>query len=103
MAMEDYYFTLGLTREAGPSVVKMAYEGRLKELARSQPDPAKRAAEEGRLKKAYRTLSNPATRSQYDRQFAKSRPEWFGRVLIAVGTGLLMLFVAAAFFYTRSV
>lgn len=66
--MTDYYALLGVSRQAQPAIVKIAYEGKLKALAASQPDPAARAAEERELNAAYVTLANPGKKGWYDRQ-----------------------------------
>lgn len=66
--MSDYYALLGVSREAQPAVVKIAYEGKLKALAAADLDAAARAAEERELHAAYVTLSNPGKKDWYNRQ-----------------------------------
>ena len=62
--MKDYYDILGIARDATPNVVKIAYEGKVKKLARLSD--SKRAAEEKPLKEAFAILSNPAKREHFD-------------------------------------
>jgi hypothetical protein len=57
--------------DATPSVVKIAYEGKLKALARAGLPDAERQREERELGKAYVTLSTPAKKEWYDRQRAQ--------------------------------
>ncbi|MGZ5038115.1 MAG: hypothetical protein ACXWGT_15100 [Usitatibacter sp.] len=66
--MDDYYRMLGVSRSATPSIVKIAYEGKLKALAKAGLSDAERAAEERELLKAQVTLSNPAKKEWYDNQ-----------------------------------
>jgi curved DNA-binding protein CbpA len=69
--MNNYYQLLGVSRGASPSVVKIAYEGKLKALAASGLDEAQRKAEAKELEKAYVTLSNDAKAKWYDAQLEK--------------------------------
>jgi len=64
--MKDYYDALGVPRNAGASVIKIAFEGKVKRLA-SLPE-AERAAEKKALDEAYVILSNPSKRDWYDRK-----------------------------------
>ncbi len=69
--MNNYYELLGVSQGATPSVVKIAYEGKLKALARSGLAEAQRKAEERELEKACVTLSSPSKRTWYDNQLEK--------------------------------
>ncbi|HEX7605073.1 MAG TPA: DnaJ domain-containing protein [Usitatibacter sp.] len=66
--MENYYQVLGVPRTASASIVKIAYEGKLKALAKAELPDAERRVEERALEQAYVTLSNPAKKEWYDRQ-----------------------------------
>ena len=64
--MNNYYQALGISESATPEVVKIAYEGKLKALARAKVADGERKAEESLLRQAYGTLSNPDRRASYD-------------------------------------
>jgi hypothetical protein len=66
--MENYYQALGVSRSASAAVVKIAYEGKLKALAKADLPEAERRAEERTLEQAYVTLSNPAKKEWYDQR-----------------------------------
>jgi len=66
--VDNYYQVLGVPRSASASIVKIAYEGKLKALAKAELSEAERRAEERALEQAYVTLSNPAKKEWYDRQ-----------------------------------
>ena len=95
--MSNYYELLGVSRAASASVVKIAYEGKLKALARGGLSDAERRAEEKELEKAYVTLSNPAKASWYDKQLdshAATESASHGRGTV-IGTAAVMLILAA--------
>jgi hypothetical protein len=66
--MNNHYEALGVQRDAGPSIVKIAYEGKLKALAKAGLADAERQAEERLLERAYATLSDDIKRERYDQQ-----------------------------------
>lgn len=68
--MQNYYEMLGVSQDVTPSIAKIAYEGKVKALARSGLGEAEKQAEERELTKAYVTLSNPAKKDWYDKQRA---------------------------------
>ena len=68
--MQNYYEMLGVAHDVTPSVAKIAYEGKLKALARAGLPEAERQREERDLNKAYVTLSTPAKKDWYDQQWA---------------------------------
>jgi curved DNA-binding protein CbpA len=94
--VEDHYQALGVSRSATASVVKIAYEGKLKALAKADLSEAERRAEERALEQAYVTLSNPAKREWYDGKIddhaeveeaaaASSRSKgWFAAAMLAL-------------------
>ena len=69
--MQNCYATLGVTQDVTPQVAKIAYEGKLKALAKAGLAEAERLAEERALTQAYVTLSNPAKKDWYDKQWMK--------------------------------
>ena len=73
--MQNYYELLGVSHDATPQVVKIAYGGKLKALGAAGLSDAERKAEERLLEQAYVTLSNPAKKSWYDNQLAGVRAE----------------------------
>jgi curved DNA-binding protein CbpA len=80
--VDDLYQLLGVGRDATPAVVKIAFEGRVKALARSPLDDAAKAAERKALERAFVTLSNPAKRQWYDDQLERQEAHsgsWGGR------------------------
>lgn len=68
--MQSYYEMLGVSQDVTPSIAKIAYEGKVKALAKSGLGEAEKQAEERELSKAYVTLSNPAKKDWYDKQRA---------------------------------
>ena len=72
--MQDYYLALGVSETATESVIKIAYEGKMKALVRAQMSDSERRAEERVLGQAYATLSNPGKREWYDRKREEAEP-----------------------------
>ena len=68
--MQNYYELLGVSHDVTPAIAKIAYEGKLKALAKADLGEAERQAEERELAKAHATLSNPAKKEWYDKQRA---------------------------------
>ena len=64
--MTDYYAVLGVSRQATPSVLRIAYEGKLKGLAKSNLSEAERQAEAKQIESAFATLSDPLRRERHD-------------------------------------
>jgi len=64
-------YALGVTHDVTPQVAKIAYEGKLKALAKAGLPEAERLAEERALTQAYVTLSNPAKKDWYDKQWLR--------------------------------
>jgi curved DNA-binding protein CbpA len=62
--MKDYYAVLGVKRNADSAAIRLAYERKMKTLARRPP--AERAAQEREVKEALETLSNPLKREDFD-------------------------------------
>jgi hypothetical protein len=69
--MNNYYQILGVPHDAAASIVTIAYEGKVKALAKADLTDAERRTEERLLEQAYVTLSNPAKRQWFDKQFAQ--------------------------------
>src|SRR5688500_10635809 len=64
--MNNYYQALGVSENATPEILKIAFEGKLKALAKGKLSEAERKAEEKLLRQAFGTLSNPAHRAAHD-------------------------------------
>ena len=99
--MNNYYQLLGVSRGATPSVVKIAYEGKLKALAASGLDEAQRKAEAKELEKAYVTLSNAAKATWYDNQLEKHAAESAsgGRGTVIAAVAVMALLAAGIGWY----
>ncbi|HEX4780995.1 MAG TPA: hypothetical protein VH301_09600 [Usitatibacter sp.] len=93
--MQNYYEMLGVPHDATPAVAKIAYDGKLKALARAGLPEAERQREERDLNKAYVTLSTPVKKDWYDNQWAlhterrekaarsSQRSTWIGAGVVA--------------------
>ena len=68
IAMNNYYQALGVSENATPEILKIAFEGKLKALAKGKLSEAERKAEETLLRQAFGVLSNPTRRAAYDAQ-----------------------------------
>lgn len=72
--MQDHYQILGVSRTASDAVIRIAYEGRVKALEKSElPDREKRA-ERRQLDEAYGVLSDRAQRAAFDAMPAARAP-----------------------------
>lgn len=98
--MQNYYELLGVPRDASPRIVTIAYEGKLKALAKAGLPEAERLAEEKALEKAHVTLSNPAKKAWYDKQLegAPVAPSADRRGLVAVAVVVLLLVAGGAWY-----
>jgi hypothetical protein len=98
--MQNYYELLGVSRDASPRIVTIAYEGKLKALGKSGLSEAERRAEERELEKAHVTLSNPAKKAWYDKQLestpAGAPPDRRG--LVTAGVVVLVLVAGGAWY-----
>ena len=106
--MQNCYATLGVTHDVTPQIAKIAYEGKLRALAKSGLPDAEKRAEERLLATAYATLSNPAKKDWYDKQWMKhgereeraqaalSRNGWF-----AAGALSLLLIGGISYYYVN--
>ena len=93
--MTDYYAVLGVSRQATPSVLRIAYEGKLKGLAKSNLSEAERQAEAKQIESAFATLSDPLRRERHDERLeaavrkvenrARAVPIIAGVVVLALG------------------
>jgi curved DNA-binding protein CbpA len=104
--VENHYQALGVSRGASASVVKIAYEGKLKALAKAEMPDAERRAEERALEQAYVTLSNPAKKDWYDGQIdnraegeAASVATSHQRGWLAAGVLALILVLGVGYYY----
>jgi hypothetical protein len=68
--MLNYYQVLGVAHDASDKIIRIAYEGKTKNLGKAQLSESERGNEERLLEQAYVTLSNPAKRSWHDKQLA---------------------------------
>jgi curved DNA-binding protein CbpA len=68
--MLNYYNVLGVPHDASERIVKIAYEGKQKALAKAGLSESARRGEERLLEQAYVTLSNPGKRTWHDKQLA---------------------------------
>lgn len=98
----NYYQVLGVSEDASPAIIRIAYEGRLKALAASGMPQAERKAEERLLEQAQVTLSNPAKRSWYDKRLAEAEvaPGGSGRGMLLAAAGMLVVLIAGAAWYS---
>ncbi|HEY2629218.1 MAG TPA: hypothetical protein VGI57_08815 [Usitatibacter sp.] len=69
--MQNCYAALGVTHDVTPQVAKIAFEGKMKALAKAGLSEAERREEERTLAQAFATLSNPAKKDWYDKQWMK--------------------------------
>ncbi len=69
--MQNCYAALGVTHDVTPQVAKIAFEGKMKALAKAGLSESERRAEERLLAQAFATLSNPAKKDWYDKQWMK--------------------------------
>jgi hypothetical protein len=94
--MLNYYQVLGVPHDANDRVIKIAYEGKLKALAKAELSETERRNEERLLEQAYATLSSDAKRSWHDKQLAledqhavdaaraRNRMGWFAAAVMAL-------------------
>lgn len=96
-----YYELLGVSRDASPRIVTIAYEGKLKALAKSGLAEDARLAEQRELEKAHVTLSNPAKKAWYDKRLedAPAAPA-SDRKGLAIAAGVVLLLVAGGAWYS---
>ena len=100
--MTNYYQVLGVSENATAEILKIAYEGRLKALARAKMDEAERKAEEALLRQAYGTLTNPARRATHDAQLegaAEREARSSRNTTIGVVAGLAVVLVGGVAWY----
>ncbi len=99
--MQNYYELLGVSHDATPAIVKIAYGGKMKALAAAGLPEAERKAEERLLEQAHITLSNPAKKEWYDKQLAGAQPEpgYSGKKgLIAAAAAVAVLVAGGAWY-----
>ena len=100
--MQNHYQVLGVSVGATPEVLRIAFEGRLKALAKARLGEPERKAEEAALRLAYGTLTNPARRAAFDAQLegAGEREARSSRnTTIAVVAAVLVAVVAGLGWY----
>src|SRR4051812_21439332 len=104
--MIEYYGVLGVSREASPSIVKIAYEGKVKGLAKGNLSESERKTEERQLLAAYETLTDPLRRERYEERLeqAASRDENRAKAIPAIiATVLVVIAVGGYVGYSRHV
>src|SRR3712207_4136611 len=78
MAQQDYYETLGVSRDASEQEIKRAFR---KLAAKYHPDVNKSEGAEEKFKEineAYETLSDPQKKANYDQYGSAEGPQGFG-------------------------
>jgi curved DNA-binding protein CbpA len=104
--MIDYYGLLGVSREASPSVLKIAYEGKVKALAKGNLSEAERKSEERQLLAAYETLTDPLRRERYEERLeaTASREESRAKAIPAIAAVVFLVLAVGGYVgYTRHV
>src|SRR6266550_2758820 len=101
--MKSYYEALGIAENATPAMVKIAYEGKMKALARDAPPQAERKAEERLLQQAFTTLFDPAKKAWYDKQLEREaeREPSSSKGLLIVAALVFLVAVAGGILWTR--
>ncbi len=97
---EDYYYTLGVTRDADISQIRAEYVAKARQfhpdalVGRSKEDLNEAGLKMARLNKAWEVLSDPVTRSRYDMLLAANqyRPNIAGGAANKVGKFLGKLY-----------
>jgi hypothetical protein len=94
--MLNYYQVLGVSQDASDKIIKIAYEGKHKALAKAGLSEEETRSEQRLLEQAYVTLSNPAKRSWHGKQLdseqhaavdaarTRNRMGWFAAAILAV-------------------
>ena len=105
--MTNCYQVLGVSENATAEILKIAYEGRLKALAKARMGEAERKAEEALLRQAYGTLTNPARRAAHDAQLEgaverEARSSRNTTIAVAAGLAVVLLGGIAWYFSDRS-
>ena len=91
--MQDYYQVLGVSEQSPVSVIRIAFEGKVKALRASSMSEAERNAEDRLLRQAFVTLTDPIRKAWYDRKLEKERealtsevPKWAAVAAVALVT-----------------
>ncbi|QJR10617.1 hypothetical protein DSM104443_01681 [Usitatibacter rugosus] len=91
--MQDYYQVLGVSEQATPAVIQIAFEGKLKALHQCPMNETERMAEDRLLRQAFVTLTHPARKTWYDMQLERDRaaltampPRWRAVAIVAMVT-----------------
>ena len=89
--MQDYYQVLGVSEQSTLSVIRIAFEGKVKALRASSLGEAERNAEDRLLRLAFVTLTDPIRKAWYDRKLDKERsaltavpPKWAAVAVVAL-------------------
>jgi len=89
--MQDYYQVLGVSEQSTLSVIRIAFEGKVKALRASSLSEAERNAEDRLLRQAFVTLTDPIRKAWYDQKLDKERaaltavpPRWAAAAVVAV-------------------
>ena len=99
--MTDYYEALGVANDATAAIVKIAFEGKMKALAKAPASP-ERQAEERLLQQAYATLSNAQKREWYDRQLeARDKPRSSIPVPVMIGALVVVAAIAGGWYLSH--
>lgn len=93
------YEALGVSRAAGPTEIRRAYERHVREFQKETTVPD--ARREARIREAFEVLSDPARRDAYDQTLVVVVKKKVGKGAIAVAVGTAVVLAGAVVFLNR--